>query len=611
MPGLSFICDFKEDISKKESIILQSLDSLIHFEEYKRKTLLKEKFYFLAYTKYKEYPIISFDNRKYCIYLEGKIYGKDYQTIKSELNELAELIFQNQTNTNKQISDWLLNTDGDFIIFVFNKQSNEIAILNDALGRLPLYYYKSRDILLVSRELRFITNILNDYKFDKMAIAQFLLFGYSLGEKTLLENIYRVKPATLITANAQESEFSINVYKYNFEIKKYFDRSIEKNASNLVSLFSKACKNRANSNNKNILSLSGGLDSRAVAAGLYKNNIPFYGTTFLDYNKTNKVDIRIVKQLAELFNIDLKLFDLVPTKGKDLHKLLRIKNGLNWLVISYYIQFLNKIKETNISNVIFLTGDGGDKLLPYIRPTVKLESVNGLVNYIIFKNKIFPLDVVSTLTQIPKSEILTELKNHFLSYPEQELSQKYVHFLVFERAFKWLFEGEDRNRFYFWSVTPFYSIQFFNYAMNCPDKQKSKYKLYHQFLRKLSSGAVEIDYAYLRAPITNYIGKIKLIIKDFVIKYPKLEKEVKRVYFSKHKISYNDNSNFIKCLKKQTKNCNQIFMYLSHQELNNIIRSCNKYTKLEIENLFTITSTIEELECGKSTLEEYYNSDFM
>ena len=107
------------------------------------------------------------------------------------------------------------------------------------------------------------------------------------------------------------------------------------------------------------------------------------------------------------------------------------------------------------------------------------------------------------------------------------------------------------------------------------------------------------------------MGKIKLFIKDIVIKYPKLEKEVKRVYFSKNKSSYNYNSNSVKCLKKQVKNCTQIFMYLSHQELNNIIRNCNKYTKLEIANLFTITSAIEELECGKSTLEEYYNSDFI
>ena len=487
MPGLSFICDFKKNITEKESIILQSLDSLIHFEEYKQKILLKEKFYFLGYTKYKEYPITFFNNKKYCIYLEGKIYDKDYSTIDSELNGLAELIFQNQTKTNKQLTDWLLNTDGDFIVFILSKRSNEIAIFNDALGRLPLYYYKSRDILLVSRELRFITNILNDYKFDKMAIAQYLLFGYSLGKRTLLENIYRLKPATLIIANTKESKLKIDIiYQYNFEIKKYFDRNTERNASNLVSLFSKACKNRVNPNNKNILSLSGGLDSRAVAAGLYKNNIPFSGTTFLDYNKAYKVDVRIVKQLAELFNIDLKLFDLVPPKGKDLHKLLKIKNGLNWLAISYYIQFLNKIKETNISNVIFLTGDGGDKLLPNIKPTVKLKSVNGLVIYIIFKNKIFPLDIVSRLTQIPKSEIITELTNHFLSYPEQELSQKYVHFLVFERAFKWLFEGEDRNRCYFWSVTPFYSMHFFNYAMNCSDKQKSKYNLYHQFFKELS-----------------------------------------------------------------------------------------------------------------------------
>ena len=225
--------------------------------------------------------------------------------------------------------------------------------------------------------------------------------------------------------------------------------NIEKNANDLVSLFSDACKNRADSGNKNIISLSGGFDSRSVAACFHINKIPFSAVTFVEPNKNHSSDAEIAKQLAYVFDFDLKTYHLTPPQGKDLLTLIRIKNGLNFLRMSFILSFFDKIKEIHGSTINYFTGDGGDKLLPDIRPPKKLKDLEDLVSYIISRNSIFSIRDVAAVTKIPETEIIDELRHHVSSYPENEVNQKYVHFLIYERAFKWLFEGEDRNRFYF------------------------------------------------------------------------------------------------------------------------------------------------------------------
>ncbi len=627
MPGISFIYDLKSNLKEKESQILYSLNSIINDEQYKQEILLYENSYFLGCTRYEKYPFVCFENDEFCIYLEGQIYGKDYSAINFELNNFAKYMFLNPDDLKNEIEKWLLNIDGDFIIFILSKRSNEIFIINDALGRLPFYYYHANGEFIISRELRFIRNLINDKKFDRMAIAQYLLFGYPIGERTLYENIFYLKPATFIRININTSNISVDcVHQFNFENKEYNKINYKANINNLTKLFIEACKNRNNNIDKNIVSLSGGLDSRAVAAGLQKSNISFCGATFHDFNETANSDVKIAKQLANTFNIELKIFNLGPPKGKDILKLLKIKNGLNYLGMSFILPFFNRIKETFGNDIIYFTGDGGDKVLPDLRPLKKLKDLDALIDYIIALNSKLSLNNVSSLTKIDKNEIVSELKKHLSTYPEKDLHSKYIHFFIYERGIKWLFEGEDRNRFYFWSVTPFYSIKFFNCAMNFPDDIKKNYGLYREFLLELSSQAAAIDNANWKLPITSNKFKLlsifKLDLKNIYVRLPSILQRIvksknetdlnlKVQKIAKSKIEknvklYNNNSNIMNCTLEQIENCRYIPEYLSIQIIKKIIKN-----NCKIDDIFTITSVIEEFESKESTIEKYYEYYFI
>ena len=613
MPGISFVFDKTGDWTKKASTILRSLDSISHLEHYERKVLLNERVYFLGCTRYEEYSITAFENSDFLIYLEGQIYGKDYPTREKELMNVTEYIFQPRFKGQHRITRWLLDTDGEFIVFALNKQSGDSAIMNDALGRLPLYYTTINGKLIASREIRFVRSLVKDGKFDKMAIAQHLLFGYSLGKRTLFENIHRLEPATLIRVSNYENRITIShLHRYNFEIKNSRDKKIEDNARELLFLFTEACRNRAESDNRNILSLSGGLDSRSVAACLRKNGIPFCGASYLNSGQTTRGEVEAAKQLSKVLDMDLRIFELANPKGKDLLRLLRMKNGLNCLAMSFLLLFLEGIKQYYGSRgTRFLTGDGGDHLLRDKKPYRNLRDVDDLAHYIISEHKIFSVEEVVALTHIQENDLVDELKNHVLSYPEQDWNQKHVHFDIFDRAFKWSCEGEDRNRFYLWSGAPFYSPKFLRYAMNCPDSQKSRYRLYRSFLLGLSPEASAIRNPNWNLSITSSRYKIKSALSDILFRFSPFMVSKKRIKeLARNTPGYGPRSTFISCLEHQIDDRNAIGEYLSYPAVKEVVQEHGKYSKRQIQVLFTLVSSIEETECGGSTIEKYYDAEF-
>ena len=76
MPGLSFIYNSREDLRANKQV-KAALDSIVHFDHYRKSVLSEEKSFVLASTAYDEYPIASFEDAGFFIYFEGQIYGKD------------------------------------------------------------------------------------------------------------------------------------------------------------------------------------------------------------------------------------------------------------------------------------------------------------------------------------------------------------------------------------------------------------------------------------------------------------------------------------------------------------------------------------------------------
>jgi asparagine synthase (glutamine-hydrolysing) len=310
-----------------------------------------------------------------------------------------------------------------------------------------------------------------------------------------------------------------------------------------------------------------------------------------------------VRELANVFALDWTASSLAPPLGKDILHLLRRKNGLNNLGMSFILPFFNLVRQKFGSNIQYWTGDGGDKLLPDLTPAMAFKNTDELVHHVVSTNYEFSLESVVALTGIAKHDILDEIHQIFLQYPENILQQKYVHFLIFERAFKRLFEGEDRNRCYFWSISPFYSIDFFRYAMECPDEQKAKYVLYRNFLTKLSPHAAKIKSTHWGMPITSQRYQMWLFARATIVS--KIPRSLRKAL--KPTPNYPGVVRYRELINAQHKHCTAIKQHFSPPNFEALLKKC---TRTQAEFLLTITSFMEYAENGRSTLEQYWNCEF-
>jgi asparagine synthase (glutamine-hydrolysing) len=600
MPGVSLALRLANPLTdERRSAILRSLDSVLHTGHYAKRVLVETNSYLIASTQYEEYPLRVYEAGDFYIVVEGRVQGKAPQALRAELEELAERVFASTDSAERPIRDWLLDKAGDFVIVFVHRKTNRICLFNDLLGRLPLYYSRVNDEIVFSRELRFIAGLNPGRRFDKMAIAQYLLWGYPLGSRTLFEDAQRLGPGTTVEIQSDPSRFHVGTpYYFNFEEKRHNKRTVHDNAEMLESLFSQACLECIEPDRKTLLGLSGGLDSRSVGACLTKNNVSFSTVTF-DIDKVFALDAKLAEQLARVFRADWRMFQLDSPKGKDFARLLRMKGGLNYLGMSFILPFFDRVKAIYGSDITYLTGDGGDKVLPDLRPEKSLRTIDELVAYAVANTGGFSLKKTACLTRLRQDDIVEEIRRHVETYPERSLEQKYIHFLIYERGFKWLFEGEDRNRCYFWSATPFYSLEFFKHAMDCPDEQKANYDLYRHFLLCLSPAAAQVDNSHWSRPLASKSYLMKILWTSFVhqVLSPQMRKKIRSTI-----APYRPSASFLQCFQEQVSSCRALDDYLCRDALKTVPRHC---TKTEMANLMTITSCIEDVECGRSTLEQY------
>ena len=591
MVGTRFICALNG--RRQLQADQEPPDPEVGLQPWEDRTVWSRDQWCLGYWKYETYPITSFETPEFLIYMEGRLYGLNDSRLEPELLHLAHCATSpgNQTTC---LADWLRATDGDFLIFIFQKKTKSVIFINDLFARLPVYYYGDGRTFALSRDIAYVRQNSPEPRLDPMSLTQYLVFGFPFGQRTLFEGIYSLPPASLITIDPQHSGAAIHsLVQHNLEDLQPPSGSIHDNAGNLVDLFRVACVNRATGTGKNIVSLSGGLDSRAVAACLEQKNLPVAAATFLDHQASNITDFHTAKQVAAHLNLPWHTFHLSPPRDQEIQTLLRLKQGANNLEMSFILTFLGGLLRTFGGNLTYFTGDGGGDTLGESRPYRRLSSPDSLWRYLIERYQVFPLHQAASLTGVAPSDFVGILADLLESYPERTMIRKYQHFFCLEVAVKQYNEGEDRNRQYFWSVSPFYAPRFFDYALSCPDDQKFALRLYREFLGILSPDLEKLPYANWGASLGSLKFAILHAAKNLSRMRPQLTRSIKRLFQSSH--NHSQLSYPAPALKKQLSACPGLAACFSAEALKNLAGSIDTLSTGQQWTLFTLTSLIEEL----------------
>ena len=591
MPGFHFVHSSPGGFSDEH--IDAALKELLHDSRYTSEIVHRNGRSQLGLTRYQDYPVEIHNDDDYLIVIEGRLHPPDGQTVSESVRSLTNDIFAANGPETERLRKWLLQQDGDFNILLWQKNRGQWAFINDALGRLPTYLYCKGRRFALTRELRFVARLFGSPPLDRMAIAQYLLFGYPLGRRTLIDGLDRLPPATLLQWSDADPHPKMTVLRrLSFDGKKT-NVTIESAVEELTSLFIDACRRQHDPRRTSVLSLSGGLDSRAVAAGLQKAGVSFKAFTFEDRSGGFAADARFAGELAERLHLEWELYPLPAATGKNLLRIMRMKGGMNYVASAFALPFMDYIEHRCGGNVAYFSGDGGDKLLPNLRPPRRLPSLRRLVDFIIERHSLLPIELVARLTNLDVETIRASIVSVIESYAEESCEQKYVHFMICERAMKWLFEGEDCNRCHFWTSTPFYSLPFFEAAMRIPDEVKQNHALYREFLMRLSPEAADIADASCGKAITANSYQRRKQITSWLARYPKLLRSVKSLVTPATTYSYM--SPTIQALVSNAMKVSALSEYIDDATLRWAIGNCAEYNREAYDNLLTISLLAEDM----------------
>ena len=163
---------------------------------------------------------------------------------------------------------------------------------------------------------------------NKIAIAQLLQFCYALGTQTLIEGVWEFSPHSLIQINyANGCQISQKSY---WEYRLTEDNNLPETAllDHLSQLFDDMFQTYANAIKKKNWSagvpLSGGMDSRFLAWGFSKNDIPLKAYT---WGTSGYGDLELASETADSIQIPINKIvweDEKPFTGKRHDELVRL-----------------------------------------------------------------------------------------------------------------------------------------------------------------------------------------------------------------------------------------------------------------------------------------------
>ena len=196
--------------------------------------------------------------------------------------------------------DFVKYLNGSFTIAIYDKYNEKSIIANDRYGLQKLFYYDKGDYFIFAPKIKPLLKFGPKKSLRKDAIIDFFLFGYLLGDKTFFEHIYQLPPASILEVSKEGIKLT-KYWDYKYD-EEYDARPKEEMVEKLGRLWQKAVERRIKKDEKIIIPLSGGLDSRAILATALKCTPKDNIITFT-FGEKGSFDFEIGKMVAKISGV--------------------------------------------------------------------------------------------------------------------------------------------------------------------------------------------------------------------------------------------------------------------------------------------------------------------
>jgi asparagine synthase (glutamine-hydrolysing) len=431
-----------------------------------------------------------FENRGFHWYNNDTIFVKGYFFDKD--NNLFEKEEMMQFFSDNLSPDYFFKKikeiNGLFSIII--KTPDYTYIASDIARSFPLFYITNNNQLQISDRIDFLKKEVPDYTIDENALEAYLSAGYTLGNKTFIKNIYQVQSCEAIVFKRENiylrqfyfSYFAENIHSLSY--KQIFSKAV----FILNSVFFDLIKTL--NNRTVVIPLSGGYDSRLIAALLKKYN--YENVVCFTFGKKNNPEISNSEKTAKRLNFkwifieyseDLIKNYIEPETFKKYIDYSGKYNSMPFMQDYFSVKYLfdNKIIPADSVFIPGHSGDflGGSQLLKVIPETIKPTSVS---KFILNRKFIF-----KKLTPRQKSNLFIEIETILSCYNSKQLTipaySIFEDFDLKEKLSKYILNScSVFNFFGYEHRIPFWDIRLLSFFKDIPFQYKKGKLLYDDVL---------------------------------------------------------------------------------------------------------------------------------
>ncbi|WP_394738972.1 asparagine synthase-related protein [Natronococcus roseus] len=236
----------------------------------------------------------------------------------------------------------LTELNGEFVAVVLERANRRLRLVTDLLGSRPLYYHSSGDCLLFSTAVQSLVDHPDvPAAFDPPGLVEYLAHKQVRGTQTLYEGVAQLPPASITTVELGD-EHSIAHDRYWYPTPQPTSLSADRFVDRFLDRFAAAVDDRVRSERTHGLLLSGGSDSRLLAATVDPDRT--YG--FTTGSTTSGDESSIAARVARTIDVPFTRLELDPDRTPALLEAYgRHGNGIGWFNEARTLAVADEIRE--------------------------------------------------------------------------------------------------------------------------------------------------------------------------------------------------------------------------------------------------------------------------
>lgn len=329
-------------------------------------------------------------NKRISVIYNGEIYN--FSDLKEELGDYQ---FKSTCDTEVIIAaylkwgiDCINKFNGMFSICLYDRETDEVYLIRDRIGKKPLYYEVEGDNLYFASELKPIMERKGfQKKINTEILPRFLFQQYINAPESIFKNVYQLEPGCILRFHYG----NVKIWKY-WDLKDVYHKMQENPVTDyeqakmeLKELLKKSVVSRMIADVPLGAFLSGGYDSSLMTAIAQEHSKEPVKTFSIGFNEERYNEAKYAKDVAdylgtkhtEMYIDEKEMFELVASIPQYFDQPFADSSQIPTMLVS-------KLAKQNVT--VALSGDGGDEffcgynIYENVRQAQKLDFLGGMTH---------------------------------------------------------------------------------------------------------------------------------------------------------------------------------------------------------------------------------------